>query len=137
MRQRRILAATAAAVLGAMALPVLWVPAAQAGTSVVAYTCGMAGNWQCPAVRPSEIGFGALWDIAGMRWTQWTGDSAYGAGTYWLGSGAGYRAEVALTDVTHHGSQRYFEDALITASGHHAVRLWYGSNHGAVGWWKA
>ena len=137
MRQRRILAATAAAVLGTVALPVLGVPAAQAGTSVVAYTCGMAGNWQCPAVRPSEIGFGALWDIAGMRWTQWTEDSAYGAGTYWLGSGAGYRAEVALTDVTHHGSQRYFEDALITAAGHRAVRLWYGSNHGVVGWWRA
>jgi hypothetical protein len=65
MRQRRILAATAAAVLGTVALPVLGVPTAQASTSVVVYACGMAGNWQCP------------------------------------------------------------------------VRFWYGSNHGAIGWWKA
>jgi hypothetical protein len=137
MRQHRILAATAAAVLGTIALPVLAVPAAQASNSVVVYACGMAGNWRCPAVRPSEIGFGALWDIAGMRWTHWTGGSAYGAGKYWLSRGVGYRADIALTDVRHHGSQRYFEDALITASGHRAVRLWYGSNHGVVGWWRA
>jgi hypothetical protein len=64
MRQRRILAATAAAVLGTVALPVLGVPTAQASTSVVVYACGMAGNWQCPAVRPSEVGFGALWDAS-------------------------------------------------------------------------
>jgi hypothetical protein len=59
MRQLRILAATAAAVLGTVAAPVLAAPAAQASTSVVVYACGMAGNWQCPSVRPSEVGFGA------------------------------------------------------------------------------
>jgi hypothetical protein len=123
MRRHRALAA--AAVLGAaVALPMVAVPGAQASSSVVVYACGMVGNWHCPGIRPSEVGFGALWDIAGMRWTHWTGGSAYGAGMYWLGRGVGYRADIALTDVQHHGSQRYFEDALITASGHRAVRLW-------------
>ena len=41
-----------------------------------------------------------------MRWTHWTGGSAYGAGMYWLGRGVGYRADLALTHVEHHGSQR-------------------------------
>jgi hypothetical protein len=126
-----------AAVLGVLSLPVVAVSTAQASTSAVVYACGMAGNWQCPAVRPSEVGFGALWDIAGMRWTHWTGGSVYGAGMYWLGRGVGYRADIALTVVKHHGSQWYFEDALITGTGHGAVRLWYGSNHGVVGWWRA
>jgi hypothetical protein len=133
MRKYRILAA----VLSVVALPVAAMPAAQASTPVVVYACGMAGNWQCPAVRPGEIGFGALWDIAGMRWTHSTGGSAYGAGQYWLGRGVGYRADIALTVVRHHGARRYFQDAAITASGHRTVRLWYGSNHGTVGWWKA
>lgn len=83
MRKYRILTA-AAAVLGLVALPAVAVPAAQASTSVVVYACGMAGNWRCPAVRPSEVGFGALWDIAAVRWTHWTVRSAYGAGQYWL-----------------------------------------------------
>jgi hypothetical protein len=136
MRKYRILAAAVAA-LGTAALPVAVVPAAQASTSVVVYACGMAGNWQCPAVRPSEVGFGALWDIAGMHWTHWTSRSAYGAGMYWLGRGVGYRADIALTDVERHRGQRYSRDALITAHRHRAVRLWYGSKHGMVGWWKA
>jgi hypothetical protein len=136
MRKYGILAA-AIVMPGVVALPMVAVPAARASTSVVVYACGMAGNWQCPAVRPGEVGFGALWDIAGMRWTHWTGGSAYGAGQYWLGRGIGYRADIALTGVKHHGSQSYFQNALITASGHSAVRLWYGSSHGTVGWWKS
>lgn len=143
MGKQRILAA-AAAVLGVVALPAVAIPAAQASTpaaqvstSVVVYECGMAGNWQCPAVRPAEVGFGALWDIAGMRWTHWTGRSADGVGQYWLYRGDGYHADIALTDVKHHGSQRYFEDASITASGHRTVHLWYGSRRGIVGWWEA
>lgn len=72
-----------------------------------------------------------------MRWTHWTGGSAYGTGKYWLRRGVGYRADIALTDVQHHGSQRYFRNALITAHGRRAVHLWYGSSHGTVGWWKA
>jgi hypothetical protein len=136
MRKYQIITAAIAA-LGAVGLPTAAMPAAQASTSVVVYACGMAGNWQCPAVRPGEVGFGALWDIAGLRWTHWTGGSAYGAGKYWLGPGVGYRADIALTDVQHHGRQRYFKNALITAHGHRAVHLWYGSNHGTVGWWKA
>jgi hypothetical protein len=137
MRKYRIQLTAAAAVLGALALPVVAVPVAQASTSVVVYACGMAGNWRCPAVRPSEVGFGALWDVAGVRWTHWTGRSAYGAGQYWLGRGDGYRADIALTDVKNHGSQRYFEDASIIAPRHRTVHLWYGSDHGVVGWWKA
>ena len=136
MRTYQVVAA-AATVLAAAGLSAAAVPSAQAATPVVVYSCGMAGNWLCPAVRPDEVGFGALWDIAGMHWTHWTGGSAYGAGQYWLGRGVGYRADIALTDVKHHGSQRYFRNAVITAPGHRAVHLWYGSNHGTVGWWAA
>lgn len=134
MGRYRIIAAVAAA-LGMGALPVAAASAAQDSNSVVVYACGMAGNWQCPAIRPAEVGFGALWDIAGMRWTHWTGGSAYGAGHYWLGNGKGYPADIALTDVQHHGSQRYFRNAAIIAAGHPLVHLWYGSDHGVVGWW--
>ena len=65
------------------------------------------------------------------------GRSAYGAGQYWLGRGDGYRADIALTDVKQHGSQRYFEDAAIIAAKHRTVHLWYGSDHGVVGWWQS
>ena len=55
----------------------------------------------------------------------------------WVGHGPVLEEDIALTNVQHHGSQRYFRNALITARGHRAVRLWYGSDHGTVGWWKA
>ena len=133
---RRILAA-AAVTLGMLALPAVAVPAAQASTSVVVYTNGMGGNWQDPAVKPGEIGFGAHWAMAGCHWTHWTGGSAYASGTYWTSPGHGYRANIALTTVLHHGSQRYFQHATITARGHRTAHLWYGSDHGLVGWWSA
>ena len=46
--------------VGAAALPTASMPAAQASTSMVVYVCGMAGNRRRPAVRPGEIGFGAV-----------------------------------------------------------------------------
>lgn len=111
---------------------------------VVVYTAGMGRNWGTPAVRPSEIVFGALRGFAGtgnvnkpgqlrpVHWTHWTGRSAYGSGQYFAGVcgchsplNVDYPADIALTDVQHHGSTRYFRDATITARGHRPVHLWY------------
>jgi len=139
MGKFRNLTASAIAALGAAGLlaAAAPAPAASVSTSVVVYACGMVGNWRCAAVRPTEVGFGALWDVDGAHWTHWTARSAFGAGMYWLGRGDGYRADIALTDVKAHGSHRYFRDATITARGHRTVHLWYGSDNGAVGWWRS
>jgi hypothetical protein len=115
--------------------------APQTSTPVVVYANGMGGNWSDPAVRPGEVGFGALWDMDGMRWTQWNGSTASGTGQYWLGPNDGYRATFTLTDVQRHGSRRYFQDGTITARGHTTVHLYYGGrDDGAVGpsvrWWQ-
>lgn len=110
------------------------VPAAAAPLPVV-YADGMGGNWSFPAVRPAEIGFGANWDEAGIRWTHWTTRSAYGAGTYYLcRTCRSYRSDIALTAVRSHNGHPYFAEATITATGHPAVHLWY--SYERTGPWK-
>ncbi len=98
------------------------VPAA-ASSRTVAYACDMGTRWGCPSVRPREIGFGAHYDVASMRWSTWSRRSAYGRGHYY-GFGS-YHAHVKLYDVkTHHG-RRYFSWIKITASGHRTRYLSY------------
>ena len=115
-------------------------PASASVRPVVVYTQGMAGSWAGPAVRPPWIDFGADWIFSGnpaaksIRWTHWTIRSAYGAGRYLVSDGCchpvlNYPADIALTDVQHHGSTPYFRDATITARGHRTIHLWYGTEN--------
>jgi hypothetical protein len=133
-----------------VALSVMASTGARASTPrPVAYACGMGEAWSCPEVQPSELAFGAHWGFAGpgsinpwhvrpIHWTHWTVRSAFGSGQFFAGQGArlvtDYSANIALTDVQHHGWQPYFRDLTITARGHSTVHLWYGLGGGFVGW---
>jgi len=60
MKIRKIVTAGTLAITvsaGALALAATPVPAST--RPVVVHACGMAGNWNCPEVRPAEIGFGS------------------------------------------------------------------------------
>jgi hypothetical protein len=149
MTLRKITAAILAAFAFAGTAVATALPASASVRPVVVYTQGMVGNWNGPAVRPAWIDFGADWiflsksPAKSIRWTHWTARSAYGAGRYLLSDGCckvvlNYPADIALTDVQHHGSTPYFRDATITARGHRTIHLWYGTektpNGPLTGW---
>lgn len=112
---------------------------ASAAALPVAYAQGMGPLWAGPAVRPAEIVGGARWGFAGpgnlnrprpVHWTHWTARSAYGSGQFFAGDtrppgNVDYLADIALTDVQHHGHVAYFQDATITAKGHKTVHMTY------------
>ncbi|HWG65316.1 MAG TPA: hypothetical protein VG253_26835 [Streptosporangiaceae bacterium] len=76
----------------------------------------MGSRWGCPTVRPGEIAFGALYDVARIKWSSWSARTAYGRGHYY-GFGS-YKANVKLYDVKTHRGRRFFAWIKITASGH-------------------
>jgi hypothetical protein len=144
MNLRRITAAILAAFAFAAAGFATALPAAASVRPVVVYTQGMEGGWNGPAVRPAWIDFGADWiflsnpPAKSIHWTHWTVRSAYGSGRYLLSDGCcqqvlNYPADIALTDVQHHGSTAYFRDATITARGHRTIHLWYGAENTPYG----
>jgi hypothetical protein len=96
---------------------------ALATSRTVVYTDGMACRWQGPAVRPTEIGFGAHYDVAALSWSAWGPLEATGRGHYY-GFGS-YNAKVKLYYVKVHNGQKYFEWIRITASGHPTRQLEY------------
>jgi hypothetical protein len=116
--------ATLIAAIGASGVGAFEAPAAAASRTVV-YVCGMAGHWQCPQVRPDEIGFGALYDVANISWSTWRSLSATGHGHYY-GFGS-YNANVKLYYVKVHNGHRYFAWIRITARGHRTRYLQYSS----------
>jgi hypothetical protein len=129
-------ALSAAIAIGAIAA--LAAPASAAALPVV-YAQGMGPLWGGAAVRPAEIVGGARWGFAGpgnlskprpIHWTHWTARSAYGSGQFFAGDSqppgnVDYPADIALTDVRHHGRVAYFRDATVTAKGHKTVHMTY------------
>lgn len=111
------IAAVAGGTVGAVAVP------ASATTATVVYACGMSGFWTCPTVRPGEIAFGALYDVARLSWSSWRYGSAYGHGHY-DGFGS-YNASVTLSGVAEHDGRRYFSWIKIAAGGHRTRYLHY------------
>jgi len=112
-----LVAAIGAGVLGAAEVP------ATATSQTVVYADGMACHWQGPAVRPREIAFGALYDVAYISWSAWTPLYATGRGHYY-GFGS-YNANVKLYYVKSHSGQKYFEWIRISAPGHPTRQLQY------------
>jgi len=98
------------------------VPAAASSRTAV-YACGMGATWGCPSVRPGEIAFGALYDVAHIRWSDWFTRSAYGRGHYY-GFGS-YEANIKVYDVKTHHHRRFFSWIKITARGHKTRYLSY------------
>lgn len=96
---------------------------ASASSRTVVYACGMGPSWGCPSVRPGEIAFGALYDVAHISWSSWSARSAYGRGHYY-GFGS-YKANVKLYDVKIHHGRRFFSWIKITARGHKTRYLSY------------
>ena len=131
-------AAMSAAIVAMGTVAGLAAPASAAALPVV-YAQGMGAAWGGPAVRPAEIVGGARWGFAGpgnlnnprpVHWTHWTARSAYGSGQFFAGDvrppgNVDYPADIALTDVQHHGRVAYFRDATITAKGHKTVHMTY------------
>ena len=84
------------------------VPASASSSRTYVYASGMGGLWQGPAIRPGEIAFGALYDVARLSWSSWSSRTAYGRGHYY-GFGS-YKANIKLYDVKVHHGRRYLLD---------------------------
>src|SRR3984885_13281247 len=91
------------------------VPASASSSRTYVYALGMGGRWQGPAVRPREIAFGALYDVARLSWSSWSSGTAQGRGHYY-GFGS-YEANVKLYDVKVHHGRRYFSWIKIAEHG--------------------
>jgi hypothetical protein len=99
------------------------VPASASSSRTYVYALGMGSLWQGPAIRPGQITFGALYDVAHVSWSSWSSGTAHGRGHYY-GFGS-YEANVKLYDVrTHHG-RRYFSWIKIAEHGHKTRHLKY------------
>jgi hypothetical protein len=86
--------------------------------------CGRDGGLlQGPAIRPREIAFGALYDVARLSWSSWSSGTAHGRGHYY-GFGS-YEANVKLYDVKIHHGRRYFSWIKIAEHGHKTRHLKY------------
>lgn len=110
------------------------VPASASSSRTYVYALGMGGLWQGPAIRPGQITFGALYDVARLSWSSWSSGTAYGRGHYY-GFGS-YEANVKLDDVKVHHGRRYFSWIKIAEHGHktrylkYSGGLWYTSSAG-------
>jgi hypothetical protein len=96
------------------------VPASASSSRTYVYALGMGGLWQGPAIRPREIAFGALYDVARLSWSSWSLGTAHGRGHYY-GFGS-YKANVKLYDVKIH-QRADAQDAGRTHQGRHLNRL--------------
>ena len=99
------------------------VPASASSSRTYVYASGMGGLWQGPAIRPGEIAFGALYDVARLSWSSWSSRTAYGRGHYY-GFGS-YEANIKLYDVKVHHGRRYFSWIKIAQHGHKTRHLKY------------
>jgi hypothetical protein len=78
----------------------------------------MGSRWGCPTVKPREIAFGALYDVASAHWTAW-GATARGTGHLNLGRNApNWNVHVSAYDVLTHNGRRYFDKLKLSAPGH-------------------
>jgi hypothetical protein len=99
------------------------VPASASSSRTYVYTLGMGGVWQGPAIRPGQITFGALYDVARVSWSSWSSGAAHGRGHYY-GFGS-YEANVKLYDVKIHHGRSYFSWIKIAEHGHKTRHLKY------------
>jgi hypothetical protein len=101
--------------------------AASAGTArTYVYAYGMGGQWNGPEIKPSEIAFGALYDVARLRWSSWGSRAAYARGHFYAGRGGpSYKARIALYNVKVHHHRRYFSWIKIAEPGHKTRHLQY------------
>ena len=117
---------TAAALALGMALGSLGIsaaiPASASSSRTYAYALGMGGLWRA-AIRPGQITFGALYDVAGLSWSSWSSGTAHGRGHYY-GFGS-YEANVKLYDVKIHHGRQYFSWIKIAEHGHKTRHLKY------------
>lgn len=115
------------AVAGAAILPSV---AANAATSPAVYVNGMGAAWSGAKIRPSEIAFGAHYDVASLHWTRWEASSAFGHGHYY-GFGS-YNAAITLAVVRTHDGRKYFAQIKIAESGHPTRYLHYYPHDGRL-----
>lgn len=114
-----------ATTLGTLGFTGAGTASASSGRTYV-YASGMGGFWKGPKIRPSEIAFGALYDVANQRWSSWGRTAAYGRGHFYAGRGGpSYRAYVALYNVKIHNHRRYFSWIKIAEPGHKTRYLQY------------
>ncbi len=102
------------------------------------YLGAMAGPWNGPSVRPSELLLGADWTISKLRWTAWNQRSAEGRGLWVACSGASgpcdkFWAAITVSQVHEHDGARYF--AIMRLAGRHHRVIWLVMNT-AQGWWQ-
>jgi hypothetical protein len=90
------------------------------------YADGMGPRWGGPRIRPAEIAFGALYDVARLRWSKWGSSAAYARGHFYAGRGGpSYQAYIALYNVRVHHHRRYFSWIKIAEPGHKTRYLQY------------
>lgn len=100
--------------------------ASASGARTYVYAYGMSGRWSGPKIRPSEIAFGALYDVANLRWSSWRRSAAYARGHFYAGRGGpSYMAYIALYNVRVHNHRRYFSWIKIAEPGHKTRYLQY------------